>query len=575
MNLAKLILAGAAVSSLAYGQLIPVSATLASKSADKPAPSAEKLFSALFLEDATTDGKFGKYLPKLGAELASALNKNGVYAARPEDHFAEAEPVEGQNAAMFRVQIARDLGATCYMTATVLDFDRVEIATGVFDLSLGLALNVYGAARGDGVYGDTVTVTGRATAQQLARSGEAAINSLLKSAASQMAVSFANGMSDNVLKSRPAAFRIDCNVPATVLIDGAARGELGENGVRTIETGLHTIEVVDNPDWPYYRPFKTRVFIENGARFNVTLYLNDKGVERFKRVNDWILSHRKEIDALLLQEANQNMDLAERAAGIADKEADRALDRTQRAGDIAHRKDVQDVEVRARRNEVTQKWIAFTNSVALNTYVTETNVRNGNKIVASSLSNGEKLVDAAIEDQKADRSQVWRRIEVGHSEEMSRIAGGHEERMASIGGDVAKAMAENDTELAQSAMDHAERIHAIDADVEKAKAAGFVEVDVARAEGTASVGIAEAQAKGEVGKAEVQRRIDEENHNYMKPVVEGVSSQLRNSWSRLEDTHRLLEVSTRSEGDGIATVDYDPEEETTINLENKGSRKQK
>ncbi len=488
MNSAKLILAGVMASSLAFGQLTPISTEQMPESRVKPEFSGEKLHSALFLEDATTDGRFGRYLPKLGAELASALNKNGIYVARPEDHYSAEEPVDGQDAAMFRVQVARDIGATCYLTATVDDFDRVEIADGVFDLSLGLSLNAYGAARGDGVYGDTLTVTGRATAQQLARSGEAPINSLLKSAAGKMALSFAAGMRDNALKSRPASFRIDCNVPAVVVIDGAARGELGEGGVRTIETGPHTIEVVDNPDWPYYRPFKTRAFIENGSRFTVTLYLNDKGVERFKRVNDWILAHRREIDDLLVREASQELAVTDRS------------------------------------NAVTARWIAFTNAVARSTFADESTVRNGNRIVASSLRNGEKLVDAAIEDRKADRDQVWRRIETGHEEEMSRIAG-----------DVTKSVAGS----------------------------------------SAEVGVAEAEAKGEVGKAEVQRRIDAENHDYMKPVVEGVASQVRNSWSRLEDTSRLLHVCTRSAGDGIATVDYDPEEETTINLENKGSRKQK
>lgn len=488
MNLARLILAGAAATSLSYGQLTPLPSTLVSASPAKANPSGEKLFSALFLEDATTDGQFGKYLPKLGAELAAALNKNGVYAARPEDHFAEAEPAEGQDAALFRVQIARDIGATCYMTATVLDFDRVEIADGVFDLTLGLSLNVYGAARGDGVYGDTATVSGRATAQQLARTGEAAVNSLLRSAAEKMAASFAAGMRDNALKSRPASFRVDCNVPAVVVVDGAARGELGEDGVRTIETGLHTIEVVDNPDWPFYRPFKTRVFIEDGARFTVTLYLNDRGLDRFKKVNDWILANRMAVDDLLVREANQDLDVTER------------------------------------ENTVTAKWIAFTNSVALSTFETESTVKNGNKIVAASLSNGEKLVDAAIADRKAERSQIWSRIENGHAEEMARIG----------------------------------------ADVEKTKA-----------DDAARVGVAEAEAKGEVGKAEVQRRIDAESRDYMKPVVEGVATQLRNSWSRLEDTQRLLHVCTHSVGDGIATVDYDPEVETTVNLENKGSRTQK
>ena len=193
MNSAKLILAGVMASSLAFGQLTPISTEQMPESRVKPEFSGEKLHSALFLEDATTDGRFGRYLPKLGAELASALNKNGIYVARPEDHYSAEEPVDGQDAAMFRVQVARDIGATCYLTATVDDFDRVEIADGVFDLSLGLSLNAYGAARGDGVYGDTLTVTGRATAQQLARSGESPINSLLKSAAGKMAVGIGIG----------------------------------------------------------------------------------------------------------------------------------------------------------------------------------------------------------------------------------------------------------------------------------------------------------------------------------------------------------------------------------------------
>ena len=727
MNAVKLFLASAAIATLSSGQPTPMPASSMPLAPDGAKPTAEKITSALFLEDETTDGALKPYLPKLGAELASALNKNGIYAVRPEDHFAEKEPVEGQAERLYRIQKARDIGATCYMTATAVDFDKVEIANGVFELSLGLSVNTYGAARGDGVYGDTVTVRSRATAKMLERSGEAPVNALLKEAAGKMALSFAAGMRDNVQKGKPASFRIDCNVPAIVLVDGAARGALGEDGRYTVETGPHTIEVVDNPDWPYYRPFKTRVFVEDGARFNITLYLNDKGVAKFKEINDRIIAHRKEIDNLLAWEANQKMDMTERERKLEDEEfyrganreeradelasrktdrelaladrktdrefeleerrydldakkqdreqdradkradreleradrkanlamdreeradeiagkkadreqeradkkadreldrtermdelagkkADRELDRAERAGDIAFRKDVQKVDVLSRRNKVTETWVAFTNSIALNTLKTEADVRNGNKIVASSLMNAEKLVAASIDDQSAERGQTGRRIETGHAEEMARISGGHEENIHAVDADVdkTKATLAASVEKAKSAdaagvekaksADAAgvEKAKSADAaSVEKAKSAAVADVEKAKATGeadmrkaemtheenmrainaeveknrdtrTAEVGVAEAQAKGEVGKAEVQLRIDEGEHEFLKPVVEGAGTQLRNSWTRLEETSRRLAVSTKSEGDGIATVDYDPETETKINLE--------
>ena len=456
---------------VAFGQIVlaPASTMTAAPGA---AAKADKITCALFVEDATAEGSLTPFLPKLSAELASALNKNGFAIVDPRDHLSIAEPAADRTllttavekdkpenleklGAATLVQIARDVGATCYMKASITSLEKAEIAPGIFDLALSLALNAFGAARGDGVYGDTVTIHGRATAAQIAKGGGMGLDQLLRASIDRMAASFATGMAKTALKSRPAKFKVVCDVPATVKIDGAARGAIEGEETYTVETGLHTIEVVDNPAWPYYQAYRTRVFIEDGAKFTIVLTLNDKGIAKMKETDKYALEHSKDIDELIFWES--------------------------------FKRD----EGTARTNEIAAVWMSFTNSLALNSAAS-----------ASSLRNGEKLVDSSIKVQELKQTQEWKRIE-------------------------------------------------------------------------ADVAIEQAKANGEVAKAEVQERIDAERHKLVAPIVDGLAKELGNSWARLEDTKRILAVKTISEGSGITTVDYDPEVETTINLEDKNSRTQK
>ncbi len=508
-----------------------------------------RVTAALFVEDITPGGKMGPFLPKLGAELASALNKNGFAIVRPEDHLSLSDPekteangrtllptmvdkdkpenLENLGAATL-VQIARDVGATCYLKASVTTVEQTEIVSGIFDLALTMALNAYGAARGDGVYGDTVTVHGRVTAEQLVKKDDRYLSTLIREASNRMGESFANGMRDTALKSKPASFKIICDIPATVKIDGVARGDLDGEGPYRVETGLHTIEVLDNPAWPYYQSYKTRVFIEDGARFTITLYLNDKGVAKLKEVNNYMLEHRKTIDAYLL-------------------EHQKSID------DLLYWEQEKDTDAVKRINEVAAAWISFTNSLALSTFEKDSSIQNGNKVVASALRNGEKLVDAAIEDE---HKRVEGNIQDKHLAQ--------EQVSEAIQADVKKTSMGKDVEI--------EKAHA---EVKKAEVEGKVELEKTHAAKDAQIETARANKDAEIGKAEVRRRVDAETHEFLQPLVTGAGTELGNSWARVEDTRRLLAVKTKSEGTGITTVDYDPEVETTINLESENSRTQK
>ncbi len=246
---------------MAFGQLVLMpSATM--NASPNAAARMERVTSALFVEDVTTGGRISPLLPKLGAELASALNKNGFAIVRPEDHLSIADPqktkadsrtllptmvdkdkpenLENLGAASL-VQIARDVGATCYMKASVTAVEQTEVVDGIFDLSLTVALNAYGAARGDGVYGDTVTVTGRATAEQLAKKDDLYLGTLIREASNRMAESFATGMRGVAQKAQPADFKVICDIPATIKIDGVARGDIDGEGTYRVETGIHTV----------------------------------------------------------------------------------------------------------------------------------------------------------------------------------------------------------------------------------------------------------------------------------------------------------------------------------------------
>ena len=486
MNASRILVSAACtltmVCGAAFGQMVlsPASTMTAAPGA---AAKEGKITCVLFVEDATPEGSLTPFLPKLGSELASALNKNGFAIVDPRDHLSIAEPAADRTllttavekdkpenleklGAATLVQIARDIGATCYMKASVTSLEKAEIAPGIFDLALSLALNAYGAAHGDGVYGDTVTVHGRATATQIARGGGMGLDQLLRASVDRMATSFATGMANTALKSRPAKFKIICDVPATVKIDGAARGAIEGEETYTVETGLHTIEVVDNPAWPYYQAYRTRVFIEDGAKFTIDLTLNDKGIARMKEKDKYALDHRWAIDNLLYWESFKNDEATHRA------------------------------------NAITAVWMDFTNSLALYTAAENDGRANNNKIVASALRNGEKLVDSCIKVQELGKTpDYWR-----------------------IGGEV-----------------EIERIHA-----------------------AGEVGVAEANAEGEVGKAEVQARIDNERHQLIAPIVDGLAKELGNSWTRLEDTRRHLLAQTISQGPGVLTVDYDPEKATSV-----------
>ena len=467
---------------VAFGQIVlaPASTMTAAPGA---AAKADKITCALFVEDATAEGSLTPFLPKLSAELASALNKNGFAIVDPRDHLSISEPAADRTllttavekdkpenleklGAATLVQIARDVGATCYMKASITSLEKAEIAPGIFDLALSLALNAFGAARGDGVYGDTVTIHGRATAAQIAKGGGMGLDQLLRASIDRMAASFATGMADTALKSRPAKFKIICDVPATVKIDGAARGAIEGEETYTVETGLHTIEVMDNPAWPYYQAYRTRVFIEDGAKFTLILYLNDKGVARMKEKDKYAIDHRWAIDNLLYWESFKNDEATRRA------------------------------------NAITAVWMDFTNSLALYTAAENDGRANNNKIVASALRNGEKIVDSCIKVQELGKTPDYWRIE----------------------GEV-----------------ETERIHA-----------------------AGEVGVAEANAEGEVGKAEVQARIDNERHQLIAPIVDGLAKELGNSWTRLEDTRRHLLDQTISQGPAYVKVDYDPEDKTTV-----------
>ena len=373
----------------------------------------DRITGTLFVFDSTDNGEYSDCLLSLSEYVTSALNKNGFGVSRPEYALGIAERVDNKKpdramitqvapegaietiADATNIQMARDMGMDCIFSVAISSVTIEEIIAGMKNVVLDISLNAYGTARGDGTYGDTISVEMKCTDSQWTKNKKAFLAKMLKKASEESALSFAAGLKKlNIYEGRPANVTFKCKVPATIKVDGMAMGTA--NTEIKMESGMHTIQV----EYPFCKQYIHRARFVDGQVYEINLKLTDEGIARYKSLQEYAIALQKTKTEMKHHQEHHNVHIESEKVDIEIKKNDPTLKHTENMYKMGndHEENILGIKMGAD--------------------VATVNAQAQVKIAEAQIKANEKLVDAQIYVMKKDADGRYV-VSEGESEKLS------------------------------------------------------------------------------------------------------------------------------------------------------------